>query len=191
LKGMSEQLTQVTSLISVLTREVQSLQAQQQQQGTTTAPMDETAILEQNAAKARQQVEYLLSQNDIAGALRHALAGPKSDLIYYCCEAADLTALLEAQPKLLSYQDLVHLLHRLSVHLTGNTDSVQVDAILLWLQGICMATEDSIVDDQTQSIAPANVRTVIEHALAACSQAPTNNRRSLQMTIHLLRSLIR
>jgi hypothetical protein len=194
LESMSEQLTKVTSLLGVLTKDVQSLQAQQQQQQqqALTAAIDETAVLEQNAAKAKQQVEYLLAQGEIGSAVQCALAAPKTELVYFCCEVADLTAVLELHPSMFAFNDLFHLIHRLSVHVTGNTDAAQVENILNWIQGICMVMADSTGSSVDFPSSQTNeVRNVIEHAVAACGKAHTNNRRLLQMTVHLLRSLIR
>jgi hypothetical protein len=121
--------------------------------------------------------------------LRCAYDAHQTELVYYCCEAANLTALLQ-HPRQMACKTLFSLMDRLCDHMTDNTDVVQVEAILHWIHGICT----SMTDPTPVHYLATNVTTLrdkIDYAVDACGTAHTHNRHLVQTTVHGLRTLIR
>jgi hypothetical protein len=124
--------------------------------------------------------------------LRCAYDAHQTELVYYCCEAVDLTALLQDR-KQMACKTLFPLMGRLCDHITGNTDVVQVETILHWIHDICLhmtdPTRDTVVGYLTNNA--TTLRDGIDDAVDACGTAHTSNRQLVRTTVDLLRTLIR
>jgi hypothetical protein len=78
------------------------------------------------AAISQHQVDVLLAQGNFNGALRRAYYAPQTEcLVYYFCEAANLTAVVLQRRKKMACKTLLTLIDRLCAHITGNTDAAQ------------------------------------------------------------------
>jgi hypothetical protein len=187
-KELIRQTTAINTQVARIVCALQSHQAQPQwqQQQVLTAAIDEPAVLEQKVANAKQQIEYLLARGNAGDALLFACNAPQTELIYYCCEAANLTAKLQPRCRMIPYSILFSVIDRLCDHITGNTDAAQVENILNWIQDICVYVTDGYL-----TVNANELRGVIERAVGACGTAHTDNRRLVGMTVHLLQALFR
>lgn len=184
LESMSQQLTNVTDLMGALTKDVQWIVRTQQQAARTVIP--DTPV--QTEAKLKDQVVLLLQQGDLEQALQLSYSSPTTDLTWWCCQQGELSDRLQSQPQSLSLQALFTTMHRLSTHIKNGSNASEAGIFLVWLQSICLALADRPIDTIAST---DSTNAILQYAIKTCEDISSTDRRSVQMTLHLLKSLLR
>lgn len=204
LEAISTQLSTMTSLVSKLTAEIQSLRAtvaaqqvQQQQQRSSPAqassvgassggamPVPVAATVDE-AQVARKEIAALLHEKSYEAAFTRAVTFSREDMAAYCCANANVQAVLGGATPALSQPILLCLMQQLGTALSGTKADIQLE--LLWLQEVALSLNPS--DAHIHPHVPAVLQQLVSGINVRMGRGDPILRRPLQRLLQVVRGM--
>jgi hypothetical protein len=192
LELISKQLTSMNSLVTELTKEVNSLQSMVARTPSVPAPLNSSSMqgtLMKTAVDPfddqRAEILQFLKDKNYELAFRRAVANSTVDMTVFCCRRASLQDVFASGQSKLSQPILLCVLQQLGTVLVTSSD---LAFLLEWLQEIALSLYPP-VDPQIQPHLPIVVKQVAVYLSDRMEQE--SNELTVQRSLRKLQSLLR
>jgi enhancer of mRNA-decapping protein 4 len=188
LEMLVKQLVAMNEKMDAMTREIKELKANRAASPSVapTAPMpppqpNKTEII-------KKEIQMLLKQQQYEAAFTKALSASTAEMAVYCCSRADMAFVIGSTPPALSQPILLCLMQQLGAALLSpNTDKMDLQTILTWLQELALTLKPA--DPTIQRHVPAVLQQLVGNISQKTAQGEPHLRRPLQMLLQVIRGM--